>query len=153
MQFMSDRKIAYILTVICYREIDSWEEYHTQHKALDMSIYDEMLSAVRENLSKYLPFVRYLRMSKEEVAVEEKLMTQQEKDIMLGFVYYSRSIGEWQAAKKRNIPITGDAVEFLLNGRFRMACENAEKLDDALMEQINIDVHNRMYTLIETERI
>lgn len=34
MQLMSNRKIAYILTLVCYREVECWEQYHTEHKNL-----------------------------------------------------------------------------------------------------------------------
>lgn len=61
----SKRKVAYVLTLVCYREVNCWEHYHTQQKVLDMSIYEEMLSVVKEKLAFYLPFVKYMRMSSE----------------------------------------------------------------------------------------
>ena len=153
MQLMSNRKIAYVLTLVCYREVDCWEHYHTEHKKLNMIIYDEMRLAVNNNLDFYLPFVKYMRMSKEEWLGQEKQLTQQEQDYMLGFAYYGASIHEWQPAVVLDDPCNDDIAEYLLSGRLKEACENGEILNNELMKQINIDVHNRMFTLIEEDRI
>ena len=44
----SKRKVAYVLTLVCYREVNCREHYHTQQKVLDMSIYEEMLSGASD---------------------------------------------------------------------------------------------------------
>ena len=100
MQLMSNRKIAYILTLICYREVECWEQYHTEHKRLALGIYHEMLSETRAKLDFYLPFTKYMRMSKEEWIAQKDKLTQQEQDYMLGFAYYGASVQEWQPDRK-----------------------------------------------------
>lgn len=82
-----------------------------------------------------------------------KKLTQQEQDYMLGFAYYGASIHEWQPAIKLDAPYGDDIAEYLLSGRFKQACSNGEILNNELMKQINIDVHNRMFTLIENNLI
>lgn len=149
MQLMPNRKIAYILTLVCYREVECWEQYHIEHKKLDFDIYREMLSATRAKLGLYLPFTQYMRMSKDEWIAHEEKLTQQEQDYMLGFAYYGASVQEWQPAVKLDMPCGDDIAEYLLSGRLKQACENGEILNNELMKQINIDVHNRMFTLIE----
>ncbi len=149
----SKRKVAYILTLVCYREVNCWEHYHTQQKVLNMSIYKEMLSAVKEKLAFYLPFVKYMRMSSEEWLVQGEKLSQKDQELMLGFVFYSRSIDEWEPAKRVHAPKSDNFAEYLLWGRFKEACANSEKLDNALMREINMDVHSRMFTLIDTNRI
>lgn len=72
MQLMSNRKIAYILTLVCYREVECWEQYHTEHKKLDLCIYREMLFEIRTKLDFYLPFTKYMRMGKDEWIAHEK---------------------------------------------------------------------------------
>lgn len=153
MQLMSNRKIAYILTLVCYREVECWEQYHTEHKKLDLCIYREMLFEIRTKLDFYLPFTKYMRMGKDEWIAHEKKLTQQEQDYMLGFAYYGASIYEWQPAIKLDAPYGDDIAEYLLSGRFKQACSNGEILNNELMKQINIDVHNRMFTLIENNLI
>ena len=150
MQLMTNRKIAYVLTLICYREVDYWENAHSKQKALEMSDYYEMLIAVENNLNKYLPYLRYMRMSNEEWLEQEGRITQEEYDIMLGLVYYSRSLHLWNPALKISQPVGDNLAEYLLNGRLKAACDKEERLTDDLMMQINIDVHNRMFTLIES---
>ena len=113
-----------------------------------MSTYKQMLIYVQEKLDFYLPFVKYMRMSKEEWIGQEQNHSQEEKDYMLGFAYYSRSFNEWLPAKAIKDLVVDDYAEYLLRGRFKSACENSEKLTDTIMKEINIDVHNRMFTLI-----
>lgn len=153
MAILSKRKIAYVLTLVCYREIDCWEQYHSEQIELDMCIYEEMLSAVREKLSFHLPFVKYMRMTAEEWLIQGEKLSQQEQELMLGFVFYSRSMNEWEPAKRIYAPKSNNFAEYLLCGRCKDACANGEKLNNALMKEINIDVHNRMFTLIDTNRI
>lgn len=152
-QLFSDKKIAYILILVCYREIDYWEEKHSRQEQLDMSTYKQMLIYVQEKLDFYLPFVKYMRMSKEEWSSKGQNLSQEDRDYMLGFAYYSRSINEWLPAKLIKDPVVDDYAEYLLHGRFKSACENSEKLTDDLMKEINIDVHNRMFTLIRFWRL
>lgn len=153
MQILPNRRIAYILTRICYREAKCWEDYHSQKVKLDMHIYEEMLSTVKLNLLFYLQFVKYMRMSKEEWLSIVKELPQQVQDIMLAILLYSSGFFEWEPAEKLNEQIPKDITTFLLCGRLKLACENGEVLDNSLMKQINIDVHNRMFTLIKNNRI
>lgn len=153
MQILPNRRIAYILTRICYREAKCWEDYHSQEVKLDMHIYEEMLSTVKLNLLFYLQFVKYMRMSKEEWLSIVKELPQQVQDIMLAILLYSSGFFEWEPAEKLNEQIPKDITTFLLCGRLKLACENGEILDNSLMKQINIDVHNRMFTLISQKRI
>ena len=46
-------------------------------------------------------------------------------------------------------PVSDDVVSYIMSGKLREACETELTLTDALMKEINIDVHNRVYTLIE----
>lgn len=153
MQLMSNKKIAYVLTVFAYREAGNWEDYHAQKKILDMSVYDEMCRSVKEQLSIFLPYMKYLRMSVEDWLDQGSTLSQEEQDYMLGFVFISRSSHEWIPARTINEPIGDDLAEYMLGGRFKAACENGDQLDNDVIMQINIDVHNRVYTLIESGRI
>ncbi len=151
MQLMSNKKIAYVLTVFAYREVGIWENYHAQKKILDMSVYDEMCSSVKKQLNIFLPYMKYMRMSVEEWLYQGSTLSQEKQDYMLGFI--SRSIHEWIPARTINEPICDDLAEYMLGGRFKTACENGDQLDNGVIMQINIDVHNRVYTLIESGRI
>ena len=149
----SKRKVAYVLTIVCYREIACWEQYHSEQRVLNMSIYEEMLSALKEKLAFFLPFVKYMRMTPEEWFAHEHELSSQQKELIEFFIAYTRSMYEWEPAERIEPLGTDDIAEYLLCGRCKEACANAEKLNNALMKEINIDVHNRMYTLIETNRI
>lgn len=153
MQLMSNKKIAYVLTVFAYREAGNWEDYHAQKRILDMSVYDEMCRSVKVQLSIFLPYIKYLRMSVDEWLDQGSTLSQEQQDYMLGFVFISRSSHEWISAKTINEPIGDDLAEYMLEGRFKAACENGEQLNNDVIMQINIDVHNRVYTLIENGRI
>lgn len=153
MQLMSNKKIAYVLTVFAYREVENWENYHAQNKILDMSVYDEMCRSVKAQLNIFLPYMKYMRMSVEKWLNQGSTLSQEEQDYMLGFMFISRSIHEWIPAMAINEPICDDPTEYMLGGRFKTACENGDQLDNDVIMQINIDVHNRVYTLIESGRI
>ena len=118
-----------------------------------MSVYDEMCRSVKEQLNIFLPYMKYMRMSVEEWLDQGSTLSQEEQDYMLGFIFISRSIHEWIPAKSINEPICDDLAEYMLGGRFRAAGENGDQLDNDVIMQINIDVHNRVYTLIESGRI
>lgn len=120
---------------------------------LKKAIKPGMMFEIRTKLDFYLPFTKYMRMGKDEWIAHEKKLTQQEQDYMLGFAYYGASIHEWQPAIKLDAPYGDDIAEYLLSGRFKQACSNGEILNNELMKQINIDVHNRMFTLIENNLI
>ncbi len=51
-------------------------------------------------------------------------------------------------AKVVGNPVDDDLAVFLLEGRFKKACDSGEKLTDELMNEIRIDVHNKMYFLL-----
>ncbi len=153
MQLMSNKKIAYILTIFAYREVGIWENYHAQKKTLDMSVYDKMCRSVKEQLNVFLSYIKYLRMSAEEWLNQGSTLSQEEKDYMLGFVFISRSSHEWIPARTIKEPVGDDLTEYMLGGRFKTACENGDQLDNDVIMQINIDVHNRVYTLIENGKI
>ena len=153
MQLMSNKKIAYVLTVFAYREAGNWENYHGQKKTLDTSVYNEMCRSVNEKLRIFLPYMKYLRMDVEEWLNQGSMLSQEEQDYMLGFVFISRSSHEWFPARTIDESICDDLAEYMLDGRFKAACENGEQLDNNVIMQINIDVHNRVYTLIESGRI
>ena len=86
MQLMSNRKIAYILTLVCYREVECWEQYHTEHKKLDLCIYREMLFEIRTKLDFYLPFTKYMRMGKDEWIAHEKSSRSRNRIICLALL-------------------------------------------------------------------
>ena len=153
MQLMSNKKIAYVLTIFAYCNVDIWEDYHAQKKILDMSVYDEMYHFVNEKLSIFLPYMKYLRMEVEEWLNQGSTISKEEHSNMFVFVLISRSNHEWIPARTVNEPICYDLTEYMLNGRFKAACENGEQLDNNVIKQINVDVHNRVYTLIESGRI
>ena len=153
MQLMSNKKIAYVLTVLAYRNVGIWEDYHAQKKILDMSVYYEMCHSVNEKLNILLPYMKYLRMDAGERLSKGSTLSQEEQDYILGFEFISMSSHEWLPAKTIDEPICDDLAEYMLDGRFKTACENGEQLDNNVIMQINIDVHNRVYTLIESVRI
>ncbi len=51
-------------------------------------------------------------------------------------------------AKVVGNPVDDDLAIFLLEGRFKKACYSGEKPTDELMNEIRIDVHNKMYSLL-----
>ena len=146
MQLMSNKKIAYVITVFAYCEVGNWENYYAQKKTLDMSVYDEMCHSVKKQLNIFLPYIKYLRMSVEEWLDQGSTLSQEEQDYMLSFIFISRSIHEWIPARTINEPICDDLTltEYMLGGRFESACEKGEQLDNDVIMQINIDVHNRI---------
>ena len=105
MQILPNRRIAYVLARVCYREAKCWEYYHSQKVKLDMHIYEEMLSAVKFNLLFYLQFVKYMRMNTEEWLSIVNELPEQVQDIMLAILLYSGGYFEWEPAEKINEPI------------------------------------------------
>ncbi len=150
---MKNRELAYTLTVACYRDNECWEERHVALGALDMDIYDQMLIQVQEKLDRFLPYVKYLRMDAFTLLSETATLPKKDQDILLGLKVYGMSSHTWQKAEKLTEPIGENMVTYLLNGRLKTACENGEILNNDLMKEINMDVHNRMFTLIEKKRI
>ena len=102
MQLMSNKKIAYVLTIFTYRNVDIWEDYHAQKKILDMSVYDEMYHSVNEKLSIFLPYMKYLRMEVEEWLNQGSTISKEEHSNMFAFVLISRSNHEWIPARTVN---------------------------------------------------
>lgn len=51
-------------------------------------------------------------------------------------------------AREMGSPVDDNLAVFLLEGRFKKACDSGEKLTDDLMNEIRIDVHNKMYSLL-----
>ena len=108
-----------------------------------------MLLAVRVHIEKYMHMtVAEMFAMQEELKADAKL-----DDFLLYMVMLSRSFEQWTAPKVIDKDIPKDLAEFIVRGRLKKACENGERLDDAVMQIINTDVNNRFYTLVKSKII
>ena len=153
MPLLDERQSAYVLALNCYRNVECWENYHAKGAQLNMNIYDEMLVAVKREYDYFRPLYLYLRMDSAQLRSALNCLTEAEQRELLFLFKMGRNNKCWDKAQRVSDPIGDDNIQFLLSGRLKSACENRECLDDKLMKEINIDVHNRMYTLIVKHRI
>ena len=153
MPLLNERQSAYVLTLNCYRNVDCGENYHSKCTQLNMGIYNEMLVAVKREYEYFHPLYLYLRMDSAQLRSALRRITEAEQNELFFLFKMGRNNKCWDKAQSVSGPICNNNIEFLLSGRLKSACENGECLDDKLMKEINIDVHNRMYTLIVKHRV
>ena len=149
MQLIPNHKLSYVIAKACYRDIDIWEEKHSDSGRLDVELFYDMYDAIRSKLKEFIPCIKLLKLSKEEFEAMQNDISPDDKYNLWAFILYSRESKLWDKPVICDEPITGDEVSYMLNGKLREACEEELDLTDTLMKEINIDVNNRVYTLIE----
>ncbi len=149
MQLVPNQKLSYVIAKACYRDIDMWEERHSDSGKLDMEIFYDMYKEINSKINEYIPFIKLLKLPKEEFDALESTISTDDKYILWAFMLYSKESILWDKPVICDEPIAENEVAYIMNGKFRVACEKELKLTDALMKDINIDVNNRIYTLIK----
>ena len=149
MQLIPNHKLSYVIAKACYRDIDVWEERHSASGNLDLELYNDMYGMISSKLREYIPCIKLLKLTKEEFDALEGTISTDDKYKLWAFILYSKESKIWDKPVLCEEPVSDDVVSYIMSGKLREACETELKLTDALMEEINIDVHNRVYTLIE----
>lgn len=136
-----NRFYAYALARMTYRDTDLLENHHVVSGQLNVDYYSQMLSEVQNNYDKLLPQIK-------KIVDGPVPQSEEEKNLYIWLNGLLHSMNQWLPPKKVPDSFNGSVAEFVLNGEFLSACNQKLALDDALMMKLNIDVHNRYYTLL-----
>ena len=136
-----NRFYAYTFARMTYRDTDLLESHHVVSGQLDADFYSQMLSEVQNNFDKLLPQIR-------RVIDGPAPQSEEEKNLFIWLNGLLHSMDQWLPPKRVRDSFNGSVAEFVLSGEFLSACTQGLKLNDELMMKLNIDVHNRFYTLV-----
>lgn len=140
-QAFMNRFLAFALTQLTYRDTDLLENHHASSEPLSMDFYDRMLIEVQDNFDNLYPRILQMINGTTQLSEDDGILYD-ELFVLL------RSMNEWLPPQKVHDRFTGTVAEFVLNGEFLAACSQQFRLTDKLMMTLNMDVHNRYYTLV-----
>ena len=154
------KKIAKAIVHYAYRNTKI-EDYHAENVVMDMELYKDIYKMVHQkmgNVQRYthyiLEFARREREGKSLGAKEFELVKEEDR---LGFVRYYKEIQfstlfgtNWDEPELVDVKIGGTLARFVLDGEFKRACINGDNLDDKIMEKINKDIYNRIYSIVKS---
>lgn len=143
------RKKALTYTHVCYRNTFIEDLHSVSHK-LDMNIYKDVDSFVSEKIALLQRYRKYADMvftTPTKLLAPGMDIPAEAKELLLDVMYNTLMGSDWYAAEACEYYDTAPA-EYILSGKFREFCLLGEKLTDKNMKIINIDIHNRFYTLL-----
>lgn len=136
-----NRALAYLYAVMTYRNDTSLENRHWSQQPLDEEFFQTMRNEVSTLFeSRHRVFTENLNGVPPKTEEEQKVIA------YVGICLYS--IHTWFPPEKVRDRFKGDVASFVLDGRFKQACEAHEVPTDELMKEMNHDVHCRYYTLL-----
>lgn len=148
MAAFTKREIAFAATKYVYRDTDHLDIRHGEDGRLTPETYEDMHNTVVDRMDMILPLVKFMSMDKESLEKLEPEMSDSDKITIRICKMLAREMGSLPPAKVVGKPVDDDLAVFLLESRFKKACDSGEKLTDDLMNEIRIDVHNKMYSLL-----
>lgn len=135
---------AYALTRICYRDLDIVENSHASPSIVcNQSFYDETYKECSERITEWVPRI----LDEIKFQIENIQTYDQEAAFLLQISAFE--FKSWDPPKLIRNKYNDDIAGFLLDGKFKDACNEGWILDDKAMNIINHDVHNRVYTLLK----
>lgn len=146
--YITDEKLAYVITRYTFRECGHIEDIHAELKQLDMTDYSVVQDLVQEKLEDV--WRNFPDKKPHTFPMKHKSKTELDEILKIGFVVMAKESHEWQPPVIIDEPLDTSFVEYMLRGRFKTACQNNERIDDAVIKEINIDVCNRVYTMIKS---
>ncbi len=140
--------LAYIVTNACYRNLDVVEDSHAGKSIkCEHAFYKKVYFACSEKLDEWIP----------RLSNELKYMSKYKKcnDIEAGFLLMDgiQMYEKWEIPKKIKADFKDDIALFMLDGEFKKACDEGWIFDDHSMKIINVDINNRVFTLISRQII
>ena len=136
-----NRFLAYALTRVSYRDTEALEDYHSISGQLNMDFYSKMLQVVQAGYEKYIGLTV-------SALHDDKPKNQESQDFEYWLKALLLGMNQWLPAQTVRDRFSGTVAEYVLSGEFLSACTQGKKLNDELMKRLNIDVHNRFYTLV-----
>lgn len=141
---------SYILTRLCYRELAVVEDRHQAHKDADLDYYncveEECAVVLRQTIAE-------IKEVQQSGGILEKLISPIKGNRFNKF--FRENVfccGDWDHPVLLSIalptPTAEQCAAFVLGGTFLKACREGWNLTDSEMKRINIDVHNRFYSLM-----
>ena len=150
-QFISFENMAIGLVHQVYRNTDV-ENYHSEDRVMNEKLYEDVYNIVDEQMKVVLDNLVVINVlvgeiDEEVLYVVNKYGYDEEFDKSLE---WNLNMGKlWNKPKLLNLsPVDDDYTKFLLDGEFKKNCNGKNTLDDKMMKKINIDITNRMYTLL-----
>ena len=139
-----------------YRNLDEVEELHTSDDRMSIEFYDTVYKDATIKLDEIMDAMD--RFNKHPEAT--KLFFMRDEEIMEKFPDMYEFVCSWSFGKNWDDPVelddvsiedrnTIDKIGYILSGAFRKNCEIRAFLDDDIMKEINKDVYNRIYTLMQ----
>lgn len=153
------RDIALSITLYAYRNT-KLEGYHVEKAVMDKEFYRAIYNVVRDKLNNVKLLQRYLDAFPDcdlnDKQNFDRLMESVPEQLHFKFLIYSKNIvGAWilashwdDAVRAEPIRAGQSCANYVLAGKFSECCKSGCKLTDAVMCEINKDVHNRIYTLL-----
>ena len=145
------KRVPYTLTQACYRELI--EDWHAEQIQLNMAHYENLKKKCAEQLSGLIRDIEEVKQAGGLINTTGMLVLAHKNSFLVYFLEYYYSDLDWTPPEFLEIPLpisTPEAcAEFVLGGVFLEACKNHDRLTDRMMKWINIDVHNRFFTLTE----
>lgn len=151
------RLLAKALTHYVYRNTEI-ENVHAENSVMNTQIYKKIYTIVEKQLNKVIKFDKYIMCFDEQKFLQNKeeylktLVPESEHQNVLEYfreIFFNMQFGtHWDLAKTDEEPTELDLTKYILSGEFKKFCDNKICLDDFAMEQINKDIHNKIYTLL-----
>ena len=145
---LTKREVAFAAARLVYRDTSCIEDAHSSGTPLDENSYKAVHDEVADRMDRLLPLVKLMHMDNRAFAVLEGQLTEAERTTVRACRMVVRGINGWQPAVAVEKPVGDNLAAYLLEGSFKRACTKNAVLTQSLMKEINIDVHNRMYTII-----
>lgn len=148
MAAFTKREIAFAAAKYIYRDTDHFDIRHGEDGRLTTETYEDMHNTVVDRMDRILPLVKFMGMDKESLEKLEAEMNDNDKITIRICKMLAREMSSLPPAKVVGKPVDDDLAVFLLEGRFKKACDSGEKLTNEMMNEIRIDIHNKMYSLL-----
>ena len=151
-----EENLAIALTRIIFRDTKI-EEFHTKTIEMDMDFYYKAYEYYDKIIKKTKKFKKVTSIFYDDnfyQSVMDKIkkheLSKQDADYLDSIIYYLKYDSCWDCPEVILNSKPSYSAKYILDGKFLEHCQKGSKLNDKVMSELNHDVCNRFYTLINS---
>lgn len=134
------------------------EDFHSQSKKMDFEFYLETIAYCGQFVNRINRNKKLISIFLEEnwekrllqIVKENKKLTNVQRNLCLNLWWYLTALPCWDKPEIISEKPSRGITKYIFNGKYFEHCANESILDDKTMCDVNHDICNRIYTLIES---
>ena len=147
MNKITNERIAIILTHFIYRNETYVEDSHASNIIMNEEFYNKVYKIVKDNINL---LINNKNVVKDYFSLKPNNIDMHKYEELIMKLNFSSYMGHnWNKPVMVKDEVDIDYASFILNGAFKNNVNKKSVFNDTVMKEINIDICNRIYTILK----